>query len=202
LYSSAEQVAEEFDLADTPIIVPHYNAAPTQTLPVVRATTDGRELALLKWGLVPSWAEGKKMPAPINAMAETAATKPYFRGAFKKRRCLVPADGYYEWLKLDAKHKQPFFYGAKDGKPLALAGLWEGETFTILTTEANELAARVHNRMPVIVPHVVYGVWLDPAYQDVHDLLRPYPADLLFARKVSTYVSNAKHQGPECIEEA
>jgi putative SOS response-associated peptidase YedK len=122
-----------------------------------------------------------------------------FRSAIKKRRCLVPADGYYEWLKLDAKHKQPFYYGRKDGRPLAFAGLWEEETFTILTTEANELAAQVHNRMPVILPHDAYDIWLDPANQDVQDLLRPYPADLLFARKVSTYVSNAKNQGPECV---
>jgi putative SOS response-associated peptidase YedK len=139
---------------------------------------------------------------PINAQAETAATKPMFRSAFKKRRCLVPADGYYEWKKLDAKKKQPYFYGAKDGKLLAFAGLWEEDTFTILTTEANELAAQVHNRMPVILGPDAHDQWLDTENQDVQDLLRPFPADLLFARKVSTYVSNAKNQGPQCVEEA
>jgi putative SOS response-associated peptidase YedK len=153
---------------------------------------------MLRWGLVPCWSAGKV--APINAQAETAATKPYFRSAFKKRRCLVPADGYYEWKKLSAKQKQPFYYGPKDGKLLAFAGLWEEDTFTILTTTANELAAEVHNRMPVILPREVYDQWLDTASQDVQDLLRPYPANRLFARPVSTYISNAKNQGPQCVE--
>jgi putative SOS response-associated peptidase YedK len=133
-------------------------------------------------------------------MAETVAMKPYFRSAFKKRRCLVPADGYYEWLKLDAKKKQPYFCGAKDGKLLAFAGLWEQDTFTILTTEANELAAQVHNRMPVILARNDFDAWLDTGNQDVQDLLRPYPADLLFTRKVSTYVSKPGNQGPQCLE--
>jgi putative SOS response-associated peptidase YedK len=170
LYSSGEQIAEVFDLDEVPDVRPHYNVAPTQTVPVIKA---GRELALLKWGLVPLWAEG--MVAPINAQAETAATKPYFRSAFKKRRCLMPADGWYEWEKLSAKQKQPYFYGPKDGNVLAFAGLWEScernggllETFTILTTTANELAAEVHNRMQVILGLDAYDQWLDPENQDV-----------------------------------
>ena len=212
LFSSGESVAEAFDLDDTPIIVPHYNVAPTQTVPVVRTSPEGRELALLRWGLSPAWMKDAKIK-PINAQAETAPTKPMFRSAFKKRRCLVPADGWYEWKATGGKHKQPYFFTAKDGKPLAFAGLWEtweheGEvldTCAILTTDANELAAPVHNRMPVILPAVAHDRWLTLGNQDVaslQDLLRPYPAEALSCRKVGTLVNNPRNDNPRCIEPA
>jgi putative SOS response-associated peptidase YedK len=126
-----------------PELFPRYNVAPTQQVAAVRTSEGGRELVMLRWGFLPKWSKDKKL-APINAMAETAADKPFFRSAFKKRRCLIPADGWYEWQGT-GKRKQPFFFGAKDGKPLALAGLWESceldgellDTCAILTTSAN-----------------------------------------------------------------
>jgi putative SOS response-associated peptidase YedK len=201
LYSSGDAIAQAFDLSTRPELQPRYNISPTQTVPIIKA---GRELVLLRWGLIPPWSDGKV--APINAQAETASVKPLFRSAFKKRRCLVPANGWYEWKKLSAKQKQPYYYGPRNGKPLAFAGLWEScdraggllETFTILTTNANELAAEVHNRMPCILAPSDYDTWLDSGGLA---LLRPYPADLLFTRKVSTYVSKSGNEGPGCVEE-
>jgi putative SOS response-associated peptidase YedK len=159
--------------------------------------------------LVPAWAKDKKL-APINAKAETAADQPMFRAAFRQRRCLIPADGYYEWQARGAK-KQPYFFGPRDGLPFAFAGLWESrqgdgeklETCALLTTEANELAADVHDRMPVILPPAAYGRWLDPGNQDVaslQELLRPYPARGWFARPVSTLVNNPRHDDPRCVQ--
>jgi putative SOS response-associated peptidase YedK len=123
LYSSGETIAEAFDEAEVPELLPRYNIAPSQPIAVIRTCPNGRELALLKWGLVPSWAKDAKM-APINAKAQTAAEKPFFRHAMRKKRCLVPANGYYEW-KAEGKKKQPYFFGPRDGKPIAFAGLWE-----------------------------------------------------------------------------
>src|SRR5439155_15824792 len=171
-----------FDLAG-----PRYNVAPTQFIPLVRPAADrpGREVATAKWGLVPSWAEdpgiGSRM---INARSETVATKPAFRSAFKKRRCLVPATGFYEWEKVGAK-KLPHLFTVSDGRPFALAGLWESwhrdgeelESFTIVTTEANELLAKYHDRMPVIVHPNDYDLWLRGAPQEVGAVLQPYPTD-------------------------
>jgi putative SOS response-associated peptidase YedK len=211
LTSSSAVIAEIFHALNVPELLPaRYNIAPSQDIAAVRQGASEREFAWLRWGLIPPWAKDKKL-APINAMAETAATKPMFRSAFKRRRCLIPADGWYEWQATGGTHKRPYFFGAKDGKPLALAGLWESwehegeslETCAILTTDANEVAAPVHNRMPVILPAEAHADWLDPANQDaasLQDLLRPFPADLLFARRVSTYVNNVKNQGPQCVE--
>jgi putative SOS response-associated peptidase YedK len=170
LYSSGDEIARAFAVGVTEL-VPRYNIAPTQSVAVVRARAGGRELAWLRWGLVPSWAKDAKI-APINAKAETAAERPFFRVALRQRRCLVPADGWYEWQG-QGKHKQPYFFAPTDGKPLAFAGLWEtwgraGEalaTCAILTTAANELTAPVHDRMPVILPAEAYTAWLDPANQ-------------------------------------
>jgi putative SOS response-associated peptidase YedK len=210
LSSSPAVIAEIFHALNVPELLPaHYNIAPTQEVAAVRDTPDGRELSWLKWDLIPSWAKDKRL-APINAQAEKAATKPMFCSAFKKRRCLVPSDGWFEWQPLDAKRKQPYFFGPRDGKPLAFAGLWESfendgeqvETCAILTTAANELVSQVHNRMPVILAPGNFDQWLDPANQDVQDLPRPYPADRLFVRPVSNYVNNVKNQGPQGVEEA
>jgi putative SOS response-associated peptidase YedK len=148
---------------------------------------------MLKWGLVPSWSKDPKL-APINARADSVATKPMFRSAFKCRRCLVLADGYYEWQR-DGKVKLPWLYEVEGG-PFAIAGLWEGETLALLTTDANDLAAQVHDRMPVIVDPEDYDAWL--ACEQIP--LVPYPADRMTAKPVSVAVNSVKNQGPECVE--
>jgi putative SOS response-associated peptidase YedK len=217
LHAPAEALATLFDLPEAPPLAPRYNIAPTQPVGIVRPTIDGsaREWALVMWGLVPSWSKdptiGGRM---INARSETAAEKPSFRAAFKRRRCLIPADGFYEWQKL-AKGKQPYYIGLQGGGPFAFAGLWEtwqgpdgGElqSCTLLTTEPNELLEPIHNRMPVILAPQDYDEWLDHASEDgrylasIRHLLRPFPADEMAAYPVSTYVNNARNEGPECIK--
>jgi putative SOS response-associated peptidase YedK len=176
---------------------PRYNIAPTQDVPIVRLDDGRRKLSLIRWGLIPSWAKDAKM-AQINARAETVAEKPMFRSAFKKRRCLVLSDGYYEWLR-EGKEKQPFLYEVDGGKPFAFAGLWETwqeqDSCTILTTDANALAAEVHSRMPVILDADDYDTRL--AGEQVP--LVPFSTDRMTARPVSQYVNNARNQGPECV---
>jgi putative SOS response-associated peptidase YedK len=209
LYSSKKIIADLFRLHGIPNLAPRYNISPSQQVAVVRATQTDRELAMLRWGLIPGWAKDSKI-APINAQAETADKKPFFRHAMKKQRCLVPADGWYEW-KAEGKKKLPFYFGAKDGAPVALAGLWESwekdgellETFALLTTEANKVAATVHTRMPVIIPSDEFERWLDLGNQDVatlQDLLLPSQAEKLVVRPVSTRVNNPKNEEAECIE--
>jgi putative SOS response-associated peptidase YedK len=194
---------------------PRYNIAPTQPVAAVRATGDPRhrELAFLRWGLVPSWAEDPKIGYRlINARAETAADKPSFRSAFRQRRCLIPADGFYEWQKAGAK-KQPYFIGMADGKPFAFAGLWdhwEGdgqviESCTILTTSANEAVRPLHERMPVILPPEHYDQWLDPRMTKpelLQPLLGPYPAEALKIYPVNPVVNNPRNDSPQCLEPA
>jgi putative SOS response-associated peptidase YedK len=216
--STQDLLAEWFDLEleEMPWFAPSYNAAPQSFQPVVRLNRDTgrREAALLRWGLVPFWAKDAKIGLnTINARAEEAATKPAFRDALKKRRCLVPADAFYEWQKLDSKRKQPFAIALKSGEPYAFAGLWESwsppdgktlETFTILTTDPNELMEPIHNRMPVIVEPQNYKRWLDggnPAQPPV-DLLRPYPAEDLCAWPVGEQVGNVSNNGPHLLDEA
>lgn len=170
-----------------------------------------RELAFLRWGLVPSWADdpaiGNRL---INARSETVAEKPSFRTAFKRRRCLIPADGFFEWKK-EVKHKQPYLIGVEQDGPFAFAGLWEDwerdgeviESCTILTTTANDLMRPLHERMPVILTAKDYDLWLDPSVQDaaaVLPLLQPYPAGEMFAYPVSTWVNDPKHEDPRCVE--
>ncbi len=189
---------------------PRYNAAPTQLLPVVRLDAAGRrELALLRWGLVPSWAKdpaiGNKL---INARAETVAEKPSFRAAFKARRCLVPCDGFYEW-KRSGGAKQPYRITMADGSPFAVAGLWERwtkggeplESFTIITTAANELMASIHDRMPVIIDPATYDAWLESRDTAIPmALLEPYPARRMSAYPVSTRVNSPRNDEPAVIE--
>jgi putative SOS response-associated peptidase YedK len=194
---------------------PRYNIAPSQPVAAIRAGGSGaRELTLLQWGLIPSWAKepaiGSRM---INARAETAAEKPSFRAAMKRRRCLIPASGFYEWTRVGAA-KQPFFVRMKGGRPFALAGLWEQwcgedgselETCAILTTSPNELAAKIHPRMPVIIAPGDYGRWMDPANEKpgtLEPLLRPYPAGEMEAHPVSRHVNNPRNDDPACIEPA
>jgi putative SOS response-associated peptidase YedK len=185
----------EFDLDAAIPWKPRYNIAPTQAVPIVRLVDGRRQLAMLRWGLVPSWSKDPKPSySTINARADTVATKPVFRSAYKSRRCLVLADGYYEWEKV-GKLKLPWLYEVAGG-PFAFAGLWEGDTCTILTTEANALAANFHDRMPVILDPEDYQAWLECEQIP----LVPYPAGRMTARPVSTAVNNVKTQGAECVE--
>ena len=191
---------------------PRYNIAPTQTVPVVRLNPEGRrEIAMLRWGLIPFWSKDPKIAyRMINARAETVATAPAFRAAFKKRRCLVPASGFYEWKKLD-DGKQPYFIGMRDGSSFAFAGLWERwdkgeapvETFTIITGEPNSLVAQLYNRMPVILDPDDYDAWLNAADTAIPQaLLQPFPAQLMTAHPVSKRVNNAKNDDAAVMEPA
>jgi putative SOS response-associated peptidase YedK len=190
-----------------------HNIAPSQQMPIVRQGNDGREMVLARWGLIPNWAKDAKIGySLINARADTVAEKPSFRSAFKRRRCLIPADGFYEWKATGTKIKQPYFISLKDKEPFGFAGLWEQwdnpddgktvESFTIVTTEPNELTAPIHNRMPVILGTQDYSTWLDP--EEVPDtlkgLLRPFDAQLMDAYPVSTYVNSPRNQGEQCRE--
>jgi putative SOS response-associated peptidase YedK len=166
----------------------------------------------MRWGLVPFWAKDAKFGySTINARAEEAPTKPAYREAFKKRRCLVPADAFYEWKRFDAKTKQPYAIALKSGEPYAFAGLWESwrpkegdplETFTILTTDPNELMQSIHNRMPVILEPRDYDRWLDGANPQAPpvDLLRPFPAEKMLAWPVTDRVGNVRNNDPELLE--
>ena len=189
---------------------PGYNIAPTESVLTVR-NVERREAAIMRWGLIPFWAKDPKTGARmINARAETVAEKPAFRNALKKRRCLVLADGYYEWQKTPVG-KRPYRIVLRSGEPFAMAGLWEKwkdnqgnvmPSCTIITTEANDFLAPIHNRMPVILPRDAEGVWLD---QDVKDsasltsILAPYSDGALDAYEISTLVNYARNNGPEVI---
>lgn len=192
--------------------VPRYNIAPSTDVLACRDLPEtGRELTQLRWGLIPSWAKDAKIAYhTINARAETVAEKPAYRAAFRRRRCLIAADGFYEW-KPDTPKKQPYHIRLKGGAPFAFAGLWERweregnaiESCTIIVTTANELVATIHDRMPVILPPVHYDRWLDPRLHDpeaLKPLLRPYPAGEMEAWRVSTLVNSPKNDRPELIE--
>ena len=202
-------------MEDMPFFAPSYNVAPQSTQPVVRlnADTGKPEFALMRWGLVPYWAKDPKIGyTTINARAEEVAEKPLYREAIKKRRCLVPADVFYEWQKLGGKGKQPFAFGLRSGEPYAFAGLWERwkpkqgdplETFTILTTDPNEIAERVHDRMPVILEPKDYGRWIDPGdpARLPIDLLRPFPAEKMQSWPVHERVGNVRNDEPDLLKE-
>jgi len=209
---TGEVLARAFDLHETPELSPRYNIAPTQDAPVIREIGGVRRLELLRWGLVPSWARdpsiGQRL---INARSETAASKPSFRSAIRRRRCLVPSDGFYEWQKTPAA-KQPWLIRMRDGGPFAMAGLWETwrpeagealETFTILTTKPNQVVAPLHGRMPVILPPGSWERWLDPAIDDpskLSPLLEPYPPEEMAAHPVTRAVGSPAFDMPACIE--
>lgn len=206
----------EMDPGDFPLeITARYNIAPTQSIIAIRRTETGepRSAANLRWGLVPSWADdlsiGNRM---INARSETVDTKPSFRKAFASRRCLIPADGYYEWKKV-ADGKQPYLIERRDGGMLAMAGLWESnrkiaedgtaiQTCTILTTSANQTTGEIHQRMPVFLDVDDHEQWLDPGYRDTEQLkqlLTPAPEDWLQLTAVSRRVNSPKQDDAECI---
>ncbi len=203
-------------LEDMPFFAPTFNAAPQSVQPVIRLGRDSgkREVALLRWGLVPFWAKDAKMAySSINARAEELAAKPMYREALKKRRCLVPADAFYEWQKINTKTKKPFAIALRSGEPYAFAGLWERwvpkdgeplETFTIVTTDPNELMETLHDRMPVILEKRDYERWLEPgdAARPPVDLLRPFPAEKMEAWPVSERVGNVRNNDPKLLEKA
>lgn len=211
-----QAIQKLFELEDVPDMPARYNVAPSQDVPVVREGPKGRELVFLRWGLIPFWSKDPKQgPTPINARADTAPEKPAFRGAFKSHRCLLPADGFFEWKPASGGgKKQPVYFRMADDSPFAFAGLWdrwEGpdgqviQSCTLLTTEPNELVATVHDRMPVILPADAYGLWLDPTVKDPHavqPLLRPYPAEAMKAYAVSTRVNSPRDDDPSLIEPA
>lgn len=191
---------------------PRWNVAPTQAAPVIRLAGDGsREFRMLNWGLVPYWAEDKALQSHmINARGETVHEKPAFRQAFRQRRCLVPADGFYEWQTIATKSKQPLLFRMRDREPFAFAGLWERwippegevlETFTIVNTAANEIMAPFHDRIPVILSPSDYAAWLDPAV-DARELVRAPPSGLFDHVRVSTYVNSVRHDDAGCYEPA
>jgi putative SOS response-associated peptidase YedK len=217
LATPADTLAGHFRLSHAPPVSPRYNIAPSQPIAIVRmsAPRHERECVQVRWGLIPSWAKdpgiGNKM---INARAETVAEKPAFREAFARSRCLVPADGYYEWQREGrmGQRKQPFYICLRDGRPFAFAGLWERwagpdgtiiESCAILTTEPNESLKDIHDRMPVILAQADYDQWLDPAIRQaqlLQPLLRPYPPEDMTACAVSLRVNDPGHDDTGCIE--
>lgn len=211
LTTPTKDLATLFDLESVPNLEPRYNIAPTQAVAAVRLTPGAhREFTLMRWGLIPSWAKDPGIGnSLINARAETVAEKPSFRTAFKRRRCLIPADGFFEWQKQE-KRKQPYFIGLKDYRPFAFAGLWEHweggdgsvvDSCTIITTTANERVQPLHDRMPVILQPADYADWLDPnTHVDfLMHLLRPYAAEEMIAFPVSNVVGNPANDLPACI---
>jgi putative SOS response-associated peptidase YedK len=212
---TAEQEALQVALGVEGLVhpTPRYNIAPTQEVPVVVAPEGRPEGRTLRWGLVPSWAKDPAMGnRMINARSETAAEKPSFRGPFRRSRCLVPADGFYEWRK-EGKGKVPFWIHMEDLAPFTLAGLWDRwkgpdgtllETFTILTTRPNELLGPIHDRMPVILGKDDREEWLDPGTSPdaLKALLGPHPSAPMAVREVTTRVNSPRNDDPGCIEAA
>ncbi len=214
LKTPVERLSEQFQFPKIIPLKPRYNIAPSQDVVVVRRMPDDRErkLTMLRWGLIPRWVKDPTRGSqPINAKAETAAEKPMFRDAFRRRRCLIPADGFYEW-KQEGGRKQPVYICTKDRQPFAFAGLWEHweeqegqfiESCTILTTEPNDLLAQVHSRMPVILDQNDYDLWLDPDVQEVSrlkPLLRPYPPEQMTFYPVNLRVNNPRNDDRLCVE--
>jgi putative SOS response-associated peptidase YedK len=207
-------LAECFDVEPDDDWEPRYNIAPTQNVPVIRQHTEQpkRLASRMRWGLIPFWSKdasiGFKM---INARAETVATKPAFRESLRKRRCLIPADGFYEW-KREGKAKQPFNFSMHDDSIFAFAGIWDRwknpqgeviETCSIITTTPNALLIDIHDRMPVILPLKHYDLWLDPGFQKaeaVCDLLKPFDPALMRRYEVSNRVNLIKNDDPEGAE--
>jgi putative SOS response-associated peptidase YedK len=211
--TNVEALRRLFGFKGGPDLLPRFNLAPSQPAPVIRLSTAGaRELALLKWGLIPAWAKdpaiGNRM---INARAETLAEKPSFRAALKDRRCLVLADGFYEWQK-QGSSKQPYFIKLADGSPFAMAGLWEHwsdrgsgeiiESFTIVTTAANEALQAIHERMPAILSPEAQEIWLAAkSMAAVQPLLKPF-AGRMSTYPVTSFVNNPKNDSAACLSPA
>ena len=216
LITLGDIIGEEFQLAKKPDLIPRFNIAPSQSISAIRISTDSnlRELCTLQWGLIPFWAKDTKIGyRTINARSETVADKPAFRAAFKHRRCLIPADGFYEWKRHKGrKQNQPYFFQLKEARVFAFAGLWEHwksadgevvESCTILTTESNELVGQLHDRMPVILDRKHYELWLDTTVNGVDalgHLLNPFPTEAMEYYPVSMLVNKPTNDCPQCIE--
>lgn len=211
-FISINEIKERFNLVQLEFdFEPRYNIAPSQPVPVVIHRNGGNQLCMFRWGLIPYWAKdesiGNKL---INARAETLEEKPSFRQSLKQKRCLVLADGFYEWKK-EGRLKKPYRITLRDGKPFAFAGLWDswmtpaGEIInscTIITTTPNKLMQPIHNRMPVILPQDKESLWLDEGItssDEVKSLLNPFPEEKMIAYEVSTLVNFPQYDGPECI---
>jgi putative SOS response-associated peptidase YedK len=209
LTTPVDALRQLFLFTELPNLAPRYNIAPTQEVPIVRRSHDGaaRELLMVRWGLVPYWADDPKIGNRlINARAESVARAPAFREAYRRRRCLVPADGFFEWRK-DGRARQPLLVRRKDQAPFAFAGLWERwaqpggavlRSCTIITCPPNALISPVHDRMPVILAPGDLERWLDPE-ADGRELLGPCPAEWLEALPVSPRVNSPQNDDPECI---
>ena len=214
--STKEELRARFGFQNTPdkstLFDARYNIAPSQEHPILIVSEDKRLVVGMKWGLVPYWAKDPKIGYKmINARAEGIDEKPSFKTPLRKRRCLIMADGFYEWRKVDAKTKVPYYFKLKSDEPFAFAGLWDEwkkddgqklRTFTIITTEPNELMEPIHNRMPVILEEKDEARWLDPELttpSEVLPLLRKYPSDLMECFEVSTIVNSPKNDVPECV---
>jgi len=209
LTSPSEAIAAHFRLADVPAYPPRYNIAPTQTALVIRETPEGgREAVGLRWGLIPFWAKEPSIGSRlINARAEGLVDKPAFRAAFRRRRCLVPADGFFEWRALAGRRKQPYYVRLASGEPFAMAGLWEqwrppeGDpiaTFTIVTTAANEALRALHDRMPVIVAPADYDEWLSSPNPSA--LLGPWAGAAFEVAPIGTRVNDVRNDDPGVLQ--
>lgn len=211
-----EALLERLGVKDPGEYISRYNIAPSTMIPAVRATTEGaqREAVALQWGLVPRWSKDAKSGAKLaNARAEGIASKPAFRDAFKQRRCVVPASGFYEWQTI-GRLKQPWFFQMRDESPFVFAGLWERwrsedgvelHTCALITTSPNQVVSSFHDRMPVILRDAAVDRWLDPATKDaaqLESLLVPVPGELMKATPVSANVNSVRNEGPELIEAA
>jgi putative SOS response-associated peptidase YedK len=232
LRTSAKIIRDLFEIDEVPEMPDRFNIAPTQEVPGITESRDGeRRVRMLRWGLIPRWANNINIGVQmINAKAETLAEKSAFRNAFESRRCLIPADGFFEWKTIfpeapqqslfggepqpskEKPRKQPYHFTMRNGAPFAFAGLWEKwsdpqqrlvESFTIITTEPNELMAELHDRMPVILHREDYAIWLSRDEQNLiklGQLLKPYPANEMKKVAVNPVVGNPRNDVPECIE--
>src|SRR5271156_1911327 len=213
IISTPEAIRALFRYGEQPNFPPRYNVAPTQPIPVVRLADGKRSFALMRWGLLPSWVKDPKtFPLLINARGESVLDKPAFRNAMRRRRCLIPADGFYEWA--DGTPRRPYFVRPKAGGPIAFAGLWEAwtgpngeevDTAAIVTTPANRLPAAIHDRMPVIVAPEAFNLWLDCARVDATTaaaLIAPAPESLLECYEVSPAVNRVANDDARLVEQA
>lgn len=199
-----------FEINERPELEPRYNIAPSQDIPVIIPTSQGRRAGQMRWGLVPYWSDADRVGSGwINARSESIDRKPAFKESFARRRCLIPSDGFYEWIK--STPKRPVHYALKEGGLFAYAGIWdrwrdsEGETLfscAILTTPANTLVSEVHDRMPAMLDRKQFSSWLaaDIPLPEVKSLLRPFPAERMKGVEVSRYVNSPFNEGSECLE--
>lgn len=212
LEATSEELARHFHLQTMTAIDPRYNIAPSQQVAVIRDKIGGYRLSMVRWGLIPHWSKDEKTGAKlINARAETISEKPSFREAFKLRRCLIPASGFYEWTH-DGELKRPYFIRMKNSSVFAMAGIWETwrnpadgkviETCAIITTEANGVVGKIHNRMPVIIPLESIGLWLASANNGHHfrEYFQPYSPFKMTSYPVSGMVNNPRNEGIGCIK--